>query len=311
MPAQKNVFILGNASDEHAMHVFEQLAARGARVEWLDGQAFPQDLQVAFEPGTSGHLVLPGEEKAVHFDDIESVYWRNYFGSSYPDLPNAEQAELAASDTRCLFDSLLIEMPTRWVNGWNGFQIHQTKPAALARIKRLNLEPVVRIPATLHTNDPIAVREFVAEVGGCIYKPVQGGAHTRRLQDEHLTEEHLQVLQYAPVTIQQEIPGHDVRVFVAGERILACVLLTDKLDFRDDADPQIQMIEISDDLAEACLKIANSLELVWTGIDFRMTPDGEFYYFEANPSPMFLGFEYRCGLPLTEALVDLLLGTTV
>ena len=31
------------------------------------------------------------------------------------------------------------------------------------------------------------------------------------------------------------------------------------------------------------------------------------YFLEANPSPMFLGFESRCGLPITEALVELLL----
>ena len=41
-------------------------------------------------------------------------------------------------------------------------------------------------------------------------------------------------------------------------------------------------------------------------MDFRRTADGEYFYFESNPSPMFLGFESRCGLPITEALIDLL-----
>ena len=47
--------------------------------------------------------------------------------------------------------------------------------------------------------------------------------------------------------------------------------------------------------------------LVWTGIDFRLTPDGRYVFLEANPNPMFLGFEDRCGLPLTDALANLLL----
>jgi hypothetical protein len=47
---------------------------------------------------------------------------------------------------------------------------------------------------------------------------------------------------------------------------------------------------------------------VWTGIDLRRTPDGRHVFLEANPSPMFLGFERRSGLPLTEALVALLIG---
>jgi hypothetical protein len=43
-------------------------------------------------------------------------------------------------------------------------------------------------------------------------------------------------------------------------------------------------------------------------MDFRLTPDGRYVFLEANPSPMFMGFESRCGLPLTDSLIDLLLG---
>jgi glutathione synthase/RimK-type ligase-like ATP-grasp enzyme len=44
------------------------------------------------------------------------------------------------------------------------------------------------------------------------------------------------------------------------------------------------------------------------GIDFRLTPTGTYVFLEANPSPMFKGFEKYTGLPLTEALSSLLLG---
>jgi D-alanine-D-alanine ligase-like ATP-grasp enzyme len=43
-------------------------------------------------------------------------------------------------------------------------------------------------------------------------------------------------------------------------------------------------------------------------MDFRLTADGRYVFLEANPSPMFLGFEKATGLPLTEALVKLLTG---
>ncbi|MCP4377048.1 MAG: RimK-like protein, partial [bacterium] len=49
-----------------------------------------------------------------------------------------------------------------------------------------------------------------------------------------------------------------------------------------------------------------ALDLVWTGIDLRLTEKGEYFFFEANPSPMFLGFQSRCDLPLSESLIDLL-----
>ena len=304
----KTVFILGTRDDEHAVHIAGLLAARGARVGWLDGQQFPGRLRIAFEPGSTGHLVSADDGGRVPFEEIDSIYWRCYFGNAFPDLPNAEQADLAYQDSRCLFESLLIELPTRWVNGWAGFQTHQCKPAALARVRRLELGPRLRIPETLLSNDPDAVREFADRVGACIYKPVHGGAHTRRLTEDLLSAEQLTNLQHAPVTIQQEIEGTDVRVFVAGDRVLACELLTGALDFRDDDDPHIEPVELPAAVVEDCRKIAAALDLVWTGIDLRRTADGDYYYFEANPSPMFMGFESRCGLPLSEALVDLLIG---
>jgi D-alanine-D-alanine ligase-like ATP-grasp enzyme len=304
----KTVLILGNPQDEHASHVAEQLSARGVRVAWLDGSEFPASLRIAFEPGSTGYFVDTASGEKIGFDEIESVYWRCYNGIPYSDLPHAEQAEIAMNDSRSLFESLLIDLPCRWVNGWKGYQIHQTKPAALARVKRLDLGPHVRVPETLLTNDPDAVRAFADRVGPCIFKPVQGGAHTLPLTDAQLTDEHLEVLQHAPVTIQQAIEGTDVRVFIAGERVLSCELRSDALDFRDDNDPEIVAIELPADISDTCLAICKALHLVWTGMDFRRTADGTYYYFESNASPMFLGFEQRSGLPITAALVDLLVG---
>ena len=49
-------------------------------------------------------------------------------------LPDAEQAFIAANDDRGLFESFLIHLPARWVNGWRAYQLHQTKPVALAMV---------------------------------------------------------------------------------------------------------------------------------------------------------------------------------
>jgi hypothetical protein len=299
------VLILGSAEDEHARHVATTVADRGATVHWLDGRQFPASAKIAMDPAATGHLVTAAGER-VPFESIRSVYWRSYYSAGYADLPNAEQADLAYTDSQCLLHSLLIELPARWVNGWSGFQRHQCKPAALARVKRLDLRQL-RIPETLWSNDPAALVGVAERVGMCVFKPVHGGAHTRQLQQSHLAPENLAHLRHAPVTIQQQIPGTDVRVFLAGERALACELLSDALDFRDDDDPEIRACELAPGIVADCRQIAKALDLLWTGIDLRRTPAGDYFYFEANPSPMFLGFETRCGLPITEALVDLLL----
>lgn len=298
------ILILGGADDAHALHVREQLIQRGTDVELLDSRWFPTLIQLAYDPlGETGSITLPTGRR-LDWQQIQSVYWRCYNNIQTPPLSDSEQAYIAANDARGLFESLLIRLPTRWVNGWRAFQLHQTKPVQLALVAALG----VSIPATMLANDAQAIRAFAAEHPRCIFKPVQGGAHARPLTPAHLDEENLRRLTYAPVTIQEEVPGTNVRVFVAGERVLACELATASLDYRDDPNPRVVAHPLPDDMAATCLRIALTLDLLWTGIDLRLTPQGRYVFLEANPSPMFLGFEARCGLPLTDSLITLLMG---
>lgn len=298
------ILILAGAEEPHAEHVAEALAERGVEAVRIDSQWFPERLTLAMDPAArSGEIGLP-EGRRVAWDQIEAVYWRSYGGVAESPLPDPEQAFLATNDARGLFESWLLELPCRWVNGLRAFRLHQTKPAQLAIVSRLG----VPIPRTLLTNDPAAVREFAAAGGGLLFKPVQGGAHTEPLTTEHLTEANLANLRYAPVTIQEEIQGTNIRVFVAGERTLACEVATEAVDFRDDAYADLRPVELPADIADQALRVAGALDLLWTGIDYRRRPGGEYVFLEANPSPMFIGFEEATGLPLTEALCDLLAG---
>lgn len=299
-----SVLILGPAADEHAAHVREQLQRRGAEVHLVDTADFPQRLQVSFDPASGwGGLTLPSGD-TICFDAVTAVYWRSYGPLAVPQLPNPEQSRLAQNDARGLFESLLIRIPARWVNGWVGWQLHQTKPAALARVAALGAE----VPNTVVTNNPAVVREFVRNVGRVIFKPVQGGAHARRLTPELLSQAALERLAIAPVTLQEEIEGTNIRTFVAGERVLSCEIETDAVDFRDDPQPLLRVHQLPPGQAERSREIARELQLAWAGIDYRRTPDGRYVFLEANPSPMFLGFEEQTGLPLTEALLELLIG---
>ena len=294
--------ILGSADDEHAMHVGQRLHERGREVALLDSRGFPESLRLTYEPARNSGRVRYDDGSMLNLEEIEAVYWRSYFGPMAPELPDAEQSFIASNDSRGLFESLLIRLPAKWVNGWKAYQSHQTKPAQLSLLS----EQGVTVPATLITNDPEAVRQFAAQHPRVIYKPVQGGAHTHRLSPKHLTDEHLANLRFAPLTLQEEVPGTSVRVFVAGERVLACELQTESLDYREDPQAKIVLHMLPPETAAMCLTAARTLDLVWTGIDLQRTADGRYVLLEANPSPMFLEFEARSGLPLTEALLEVL-----
>jgi glutathione synthase/RimK-type ligase-like ATP-grasp enzyme len=44
------------------------------------------------------------------------------------------------------------------------------------------------------------------------------------------------------------------------------------------------------------------LGLEYGAIDLRLTPDGEYVFFEVNPAGQFLFVEHACGLPISAAL---------
>jgi hypothetical protein len=297
------VLILGGADDEHACYMLEHLRRRGADAELLDSRWFPADLRIHFDPvADRWGLRLPGG-RTLAPGQVRSVYWRCYNSVPSPELPNPQQAFIGGNDARSLFESLLMRLPARWVNGWRGFQLHQTKPAQLAMVAALG----VPVPATLLGNDPDAIRAFAAAHPRCIFKPVQGGAHTRPVTPAHLSDENLRNLAFAPVTLQEEVPGTNVRVFIAGQRVLACEVRSEYLDYRDSDDPVIVPHPLPPEVAQQCLLASSALDLLWTGIDLRLTPEGRYVFLEANPSPMFVGFETRSGLPLTDSLAALLL----
>jgi hypothetical protein len=297
------VLILGGMDDEHACHMLEHLRSRRVDTELLDSRWFPADLRLTYDPSAKGGTIVLPAGRTLAFADISAVYWRCYNQVLTPNLPDPEQSFIAGNDARGLFESLLLRLPARWVNGWSAYQLHQTKPVQLAMVATLG----VAVPATVLTNDPDAVRAFVAKHPKSIFKPVQGGAHTRRVTPDHVSDDNLGNLRHAPVTLQEEVPGTNIRVFVAGERVLACEVRTPAIDFRDDMGASLTPHELPAEMAEVSLRVARALDLVWTGIDFRLTPDGRYIFLEANPSPMFLGFEAHTGLPLTEALAALLM----
>lgn len=298
------ILILSGPEDAHALHMRDYLSGQGAEVEIFDSRWFPAQSCLSWNPQTrTGSLRLPGGRRLA-LGEITAVYWRCYNGIAQPGLPDAEQAFVAYNDARSLFEALLIELPARWVNSWHAYQLHQTKPVPLAMVAALG----VPVPETLLSNDPDEIQAFAGRHARLIFKPVQGGAHTRQVTARHLTAENLRNLTLAPVTLQEEVAGTDIRVFVAGARVMAVRIVSPQLDYREDPDPRIEPIALPAEVEAQCRRIAGALDLKWTGIDFRRTAEGRHVFLEANPSPMFMGFEERTGLPLTAALGALLLG---
>jgi len=114
------------------------------------------------------------------------------------------------------------------------------------------------------------------------------------------------------VQFQQRIAGDDLRVHVVADRIFATRITTPSIDYRyaasDGQSILMQPAELPGEIAQRCIELARGLGLLLAGIDLKETLEGEYFCFEANPSPGFLFFERATGQPISTALAYLLAG---
>ncbi|WAL60500.1 ATP-grasp domain-containing protein [Thermocoleostomius sinensis] len=304
------ILILGNELDIHAAHLERVLTHMGISVAYWDTQCFPTQTQLTWCPNTQQGCLTLSTGQQLNLQDIRSVFWRNFSGVSVPMLADATQQHIAFRDATSTLRSIVQACPAHWVNSWQAYQFHQTKPLQLAMAQRLG----VKIPATLISNSPAQIDEFVRSQHRShtrvIFKPVCGGAHTQFVTPEHLEPERLQqALRLAPITIQAYIPGTNVRTYVVGESIYAAEIRSQAIDFRADAQAQLISIDLPEAIQQQCQAIAKAFFLEWTAIDWRVSPAGDYLFLEANPSPMFLHFEQQTGYPITQQLIELLCST--
>lgn len=299
-----NVLILGNAEDAHAAHLKNALTEAGVTVNYFDTQLFPQHLRISWWPDRQeGYLTLP-EGLQLRLKDIHSVFWRGFSGARVPPLKDPHQRRIAYNDSESALRTLFQACPARWVNSWQAYQFHKEKPLQLRAVQQIG----VTIPATLIGNDPGQAIEFAQAYPKAIFKPVYGGAHTQFLNESHLEPKRLGLaLRLSPITLQEYIPGTNIRSYVIGDSVYTAEIRSATLDFREDAQAELLPVKLPDLIRQQCLAITKALMLEWTAIDWRLKPSGEYVFLEANPSPMFIYFEHQTSFPITRDLVQLLM----
>jgi glutathione synthase/RimK-type ligase-like ATP-grasp enzyme len=300
-----NILILGDSSDAHAAHLMNAIAKVGLNVYYLDTNLFPTQVNISWEPKTEFGSIKLSKDHKLSFKDIHSVFWRSFNGVNVPHLEDINQQEIAFNDSMSLIRTFMKSSPkTHWVNTWEAYQFHKEKPLQLQQVKRLG----IKIPDTLVTNEVDEVIEFANNYEKLIFKPVYGGAHTQILNASLLEIKRLNLaLSICPVTLQEYIPGTNIRSYVIGNSVYSAEIRSKSLDFREDLDASLIPVILPKHVEQQCRDIAKALYLEWTAIDWRLNPAGEYVFLEANPSPMFIYFEQQTGFPITEKLVELLM----
>lgn len=162
-------------------------------------------------------------------------------------------------------------------------------------------------PATLISDDPDEVLDFVALHGQVVYKSISGVRSIVTAFDPATDRSRLGRLRWCPVQFQEQVRGPDVRVHVVGEEVFAARADTDAVDYRYaraqvGRDARLSAYRLPADVADRCVALAADLDLPFSGIDLKLAPDGRMVCFEVNPSPGFPWYEQEAGLPISAAV---------
>ena len=300
------VVLVGSPRDAHIEAVAGGLEERGADVFVLDTIEFPERPSVALGEALDS-ITVDGRD----LGHPAAVYVRDVYVQALAVGVDVDD-EMRADWRRTLVAlrekaHVLYPVLGRWsvmgVPSYNPMSAdwRLTKPMQLALLEQAGLP----VPETVWTNDPATVREFAAG-GRVAYKPVAGGAATKELAPDDLTDDRLATLRGAPVTFQKLLSGDNYRVYCIDDRVVATLRIgSESLDYRQ-KEEVIEQVSLPQEVRDQCLAAARILGLRWTGIDLKADADGNLFFLELNSSPMFLGFDRRAGTAILDELVSAL-----
>jgi hypothetical protein len=260
-----------------------------------------------FEAGVFGWLRIGRD--AFRLEEVRAVYTRIMDDSVLPELRGEVANSPLRRACRALHDTLVrwYEIaPARVVNRSRPMASNGSKPYQAQLIRTNGLS----VPETLITNDPELARDFYAAHERVVYKSISGvRSIVQTLRDTDLAR--LELIRWCPTQFQVYVEGTNVRVHTIGSEVFATAVHTSGTDYRyvdaaQDAFTELEPYELPDELAERCIALSQALELPFAGIDLKITPEGEPFCFEVNPSPAFSYYEAHTGQPIARAVAQYL-----
>lgn len=314
------ILIVTQELDPHADAMVGVLARRGIRPVRFHTRDFPTKASVSFSVGDGEDLraSLSFDGETVSSEEIKSVWYRRPDTCLIDGELSQTERRIAEEESEETLRSLYRGLDGLWVNRIDRNRYAGSKVVQLRKARELGL----RVPDTLITNDQKQLVEFYhAHDGNIVVKmqktafwaPESGlGLYTSKVDLEKL--KHAGLLQKCPCVFQENVQKDvELRVTVIGRRVFAAALRSREVaaaavDVRratmtvpHEAHALPRAIE------EKVLGLMRSFGLQYGAIDMIVTPEGEHVFLELNPNGQFGWIQERTGLPLYEAMADLLI----
>lgn len=323
------ILIVTEPFDPHVDHVVPELERRDIPYQRIHLSDFPSNGTVTIIFGGSlDRGLLVARDQTIELNQLTSVWLRRRPRFGMPDSMGHEERLVAEEECRSLLRGLWRSLPhVVWVSHPDAIAAADAKPEQLRRARDLGFS----VPRTCFSNDPEQIRTFCSTLGGpdaVVYKPFNpmmfrmpgdkytGVVYATRLSERDL--DRLDEVRLCPGIFQERVPKRrDIRVTVFGDRVFAVGIESQNRgataeDWRaypwsDPSQfPEHLALEIDSSLADRCVELVQSYGLSFGAIDLVESSQGEFIFLEINPNGQWAWIEERTGLPMRNALVDLL-----
>ena len=320
-----SVLIITHSEDnESVTRVTEAIARKGGHTIRFDTDRYPTDVRLTSYYGASGdeRLTLTNEEGEFDLRQVDSIWHRRVnLGARLPAGLDKQLRHASLGETGAAAHGMLASLKAFRMDHLHYIRRAENKQLQLQVARELGLD----IPRTLTTNDPTAVRAFANTCeGGMVTKMLSSFAiydegkelvvFTSPVKPEDL--EDLSGLSLCPATFQELLPKSlEIRVTVVGQRVMSASIDSQASarathDWRRDG---LRMLEdwrhyqLPTEVEEKILRLLDYFSLNYSAIDIILTPEGKHVFLELNPCGEFFWLERFPGLPISDAIADVLL----
>lgn len=318
------VLIITHSQDNESISMVQQaIASRGGKAFRFDTDRFPTEIRLDIYYGRQGErFLLANEGERLDLREVSAVWYRRVaIGEGIPTAMDWQLREAAIQESRSTIQGAIASIQAFHLDRVSHIRHASHKPLQLQVARELGLDT----PRTLTTNNPQAVREFMLECqGGAISKMLSSFAiyeegiekvvFTNLVKPDDL--ENLEDLRFCPMTFQELIPKVvELRTTIVGKRIFTAAIDSQssekaRYDWRRQGVAFLKAwkpYNLPKEIEEKLLGLMDYFGLNYGAIDSILTPDGRYVFLEVNPVGEFFWLERCPGLPISQAIAELLL----
>ena len=311
---RKNIAIVSFEGDLHALiirHALGQYPDVDCHVIEVDrlcgGPSLTWDLT---DTKQAGSAIVNREGAVIPIETLDVIWWRrtNTAQRIPPEVvEGAHRDVINRSCSAALLGTLYTEFSGIWINNPSATELASNKVVQLRAAKKAGF----RVPQTLVTQDPHAIRRFDDMMAGdLIVKTVeptsQANLFARKLTRAHLAGD--AAIMLCPTIYQEFIPGQKhLRVNCFGKDTYAILLENPNLDWREDlSGTRMSVVELDEKTKQGLYQVCEELDLEMGIFDLKLDPGGTAVWLEVNPQGQFLFIQGLIGLDLASAFAAFL-----